>query len=298
MENVIELKNINKTFENFKMENLSLTIKKGFVTGLIGENGAGKSTLIKIIMNLVRPNKGEVRVFGLDYKNHEKEIKEKIGFIYNNPLLYEDLTLTDIERIVGHSYRNWDKNLFQYYSSKFELPLKKKVEGFSDGMKIKASLAFALSHHADLLIFDEPTANLDPVFRREFIEILREIITDEEKSILLSTHILDDLTSLADYIVYIQKGEIVFAKDIHEIDEQYWTVRGSLELLDEDTKQLFIKINKTNTGFEALTDEVDRVEEWFGEHVIIEKASLDDIMYFSRGVEKSEAINHKKYSYS
>ena len=185
MENVIELKNVSKSFGSFKLNDLSLTIKKGFVTGLIGENGAGKSTLIKIMMNLVLPQSGEVRIFGMDYATKEKEIKEKIGFIYNESLFYEELTLKDMERIAGYSYRNWDTESFHNYCSEFELPMNKQLENFSDGMKMKASLAFALSHDADLLIFDEPTTNLDPVFRREFIEILRDIMVDEEKTILI-----------------------------------------------------------------------------------------------------------------
>lgn len=298
MTNAIELSNITKSFDGFAVKDVSLRIKKGFVTGLIGENGAGKSTLIKMIMNLIRPDSGELRVLGMDYKENEKAIKERIGFIYNDASLYEELTLTDTKRIVGHSYKQWSNPLFDRYCDQFELPMNKRIEQFSEGMKVKASLAIALSHHADLLIFDEPTANLDPVFRKEFIEILREVMLDEEKTILLSTHILSDLVDFADYITYIRKGKIIFSKDMHEISEQYCIVRGSIELLDQDTEQLFLTIKKSGNGFEALSDQSDQVKEIFQKLVVIEQASLEDIMYFSREERNNDPLNQEKPEYS
>lgn len=291
MNHVIELERVSKTFGDFNITDLSLQVNKGYVTGFIGGNGAGKSTIIKMILNLLQPDNGKVHVFGMNYPENEKTIKERIGFVFNDSALYAELNLHDMKKLIAPSYKNWDDTLFQRYCDKFELPLKQVIKSFSDGMKMKASLAFALSHHADLLIMDEPTSNLDPVFRREFIEILREVMLDENKSIVLSTHILSDLSSLADYITFIQKGQIIFSKSLPEIEEEYAIVRGGVELLDRDTEQYFLSINREDKRFEALTNDFKKVETLFGSDVIVEKASLEEIMYYSHGGKADASVN-------
>lgn len=291
VEHVIELKNVNKSFDRFNVSDVTLQIKKGFVTGLIGLNGAGKSTLIKIILNLMQPDSGEVRVFGMDYANNEKSIKDRIGFVFSEDVLYDDLTLYDQKKLIAPCYTQWDHSVFRQYCDKFELPLKQKLKSFSKGMKVKATLAIALSHHADLFIMDEPTAGLDPVFRREFLDIMHDIMLDGNKTIVLSTHIMSDLSSIADFITYIQKGRIVFSKEMHEIEENYAIVRGGIELLDRDTEQYFLSIKKTSAGFEALSPDIKTVEKLFGTEAVIEKASLEDIMYYSQGGTKVAAVD-------
>ena len=148
-------------------------MKQGFVTGFIGTNGAGKSTTIKMMMNLLRPDVGEIKLFGLDYKKHEKEIKERIGFVYDGNVFFEGLNLKDIKRIVAPAYKHWDDTLFYQYIEKLELSINKEMKIFSKGMQMKASLAVALSYHAELIIMDEPTAGLDPIFRRELLNLLQ-----------------------------------------------------------------------------------------------------------------------------
>lgn len=282
MDNVIELRNVNKTFKGFRLENLSMDVKQGFVTGFIGANGAGKSTTIKIIMNLLRPDYGEVKVFGLDYKHHEKAIKERIGFVFDDNVFYEQVTLNEMKRIIAPAYKQWDDTKFNYYIKKFELPLKKKMKTFSKGMKMKASLAFALSHHAELIIMDEPTSGLDPVFRRELLELLHDLMVNGDKTIFFSTHITTDLDRLADYISFIQDGKLIFTKELYKIEEEYAIVKGPTELLDADTEKEFIAVRKANTGFEALTSNIQSVKGVFGEEVIIDRPSLEDIMYYTK----------------
>lgn len=282
MENVIELRNISKAFNGFRLENLSLDVKRGYVTGFIGANGAGKTTTIKIMMNLLKPDRGEVKVFGLNYQQHEKEIKERIGFVFDNHLFYDHITLKEMKQIIAPAYKRWDERQFRYYVDKFELPLKKRMKSFSKGMKMKASLAFALSHHAELIIMDEPTSGLDPVFRRELLEMLHDLMINGDKTIFYSTHITTDLDRLADYISFIQNGKLVFTKEFYKIEEEYAIVKGSTELLDKDTEKEFISIRKTDTGFEALTGNVQAVKRIFGEEVIVEKPTLEDIMYYSK----------------
>jgi len=282
MENVIELRNVNKIFDSFRLNDISLTVKKGFVTGFIGGNGVGKSTTIKLIMNLLQPDSGTISVFGLNYKEHEKEIKQRIGFVFDENVFYENLTLAEMKQIIKPAYSNWDDNLFNHYVKTFELPLKKKIKQFSKGMMMKASLTMALSHHAELIIMDEPTSGLDPIFRRELLEILHQLMEDENKTIFFSTHITTDLDRIADYIAFIHNGELVFTKEIYQIEEEYAIVKGGKELLDRDTEQEFIGIRKSNHGFEALTANKSRIENIFGEMVVIEKPTLEDIMFYTK----------------
>ncbi|MFS0560998.1 ABC transporter ATP-binding protein [Terribacillus sp. 179-K 1B1 HS] len=283
MEYVVELNNVTKEFKDFSVKNIDLKVKRGFVHGFIGANGAGKSTTIKMMMNLLQPDAGEVKVFDMDYKTHEKAIKERIGFVYDGNVFYEGLNLKDIKRIVAPAYKHWNNELFSQYVDQFELPLNKSIKNFSKGMQMKASLAIALSHHAELIIMDEPTAGLDPIFRRELLGLLQEIMLDGSRTIFFSTHITTDLNRIADYIAFINRGELVLNNSIHDITENYALVKGRTELLDRDTAKAFVHINRLSTGFEALTENVTAVENTFGSSVVIEQATLEDIMFHMKG---------------
>lgn len=291
MEDVIRLKGVSKQFNDFSVENINLEVKKGFITGFIGSNGAGKSTTIKIIMNLLKPDAGEIELFGMNYKVAEKEIKQRIGFVHDANVFYDGLNLKDIRRIVGPAYRNWDNDVYYYYIDRFKLPLNRPLKRFSKGMQMKASLAVALSHHAELIIMDEPTSGLDPIFRRELMDLLQDLMTDEEKTIFFSTHITSDLERVSDYIAFIHEGKLVFNDPIDQIEEQYKLVKGSMDLLDADTERAFINVQKNTTGFEALTRDKSMVDEIFGDSVIIEPASLESIMYYVQGGEQNGQFN-------
>ncbi|MDQ0225865.1 ABC transporter ATP-binding protein [Metabacillus niabensis] len=282
MENVIELQHVNKAFSGFQLKDFSLSVKKGFVTGFIGGNGVGKSTTIKMIMNLLKPDSGTISIFGLDYKKHEKEIKERIGFVFDDNIFYENLTLQEMKRLIKPAYKNWDDALFHQYVEMFELPLKKSIKTFSKGMMMKASLTMALSHHAELIIMDEPTSGLDPIFRRELLELLHNLMQNGEKTIFFSTHITTDLDRIADYITFIHNGQHIFTKEYYKIEEEYAIVKGETNLLDRDTEREFIAIRKSNHGFEALTTNKQRAEAIFGKSVIIEKPTLEDIMFYTK----------------
>lgn len=285
MENVVELHDVSKSLKAFTIDHMDLQIKQGYVTGFIGANGAGKSTTMKLIMNLLQPDNGEVSVFGLDYASHEKEIKDRIGFVYDSNIFYESLNLKDISRIVAPAYTHWDQKQFKAYVEQFELPLNKPMKKFSKGMQMKASIAMALSHDAELIVMDEPTAGLDPTSRRELLDIFQEVMIDGKRTILFSTHITSDLDRIADYIVLIDEGEILFDKPVYELQEQYAIVKGSTELLDADTEAFFIKIERLPNGFQALTKDAAKVKEVFSEHVVIEEASLEEIMFYMKGAD-------------
>jgi ABC-2 type transport system ATP-binding protein len=186
-----------------------------------------------------------------------------------------------MKNIVAPFYSKWDEKVFKEYMKKFSLDENMKIKTLSKGMKMKFSLSIALSHNADLIIMDEPTSGLDPVFRREILDILYDVIQDENKSIFFSTHITTDLEKIADYITFINDGEIVFSKPKDEILEQYKVIKGGKEILSSEVKSKFIGIRETNVGFEALTDNKDIIKKLSKDKVLIEKPSLEDIMFYT-----------------
>lgn len=280
---MLEINNLTKQFEGqgFKLDDVSFNIEPGYIMGFIGPNGAGKTTTIKLIMNLLKKDSGEIKIFGKDHIKYEKEIKNRIGFVYEEPHFYEDLTIIQMKNIIAPFYSKWDDKLFLKYMNDFGLEDLMKIKKLSKGMKMKFSLAIALSHNADLIIMDEPTSGLDPVFRREILDILYSIIQNENKAILFSTHITTDLEKIADYITYINKGKIVFSKPKDEVRYKYSIIKGGTDILNTDTRKLFLGIRETGVGFEALTDDVAKVRN-LSKEILIEKASLEDIMYYTK----------------
>ncbi|NLY84991.1 MAG: ABC transporter ATP-binding protein [Tissierellia bacterium] len=278
---MLEVRNLTKKFEKFSLDNISFKLEPGYIMGFIGPNGAGKSTTIKLIMNLLKKDSGEIKVFGMDNVKYEKEIKQRIGFVYEEPYYYENLTLRQMKNIIAPFYTEWDDKQFTKYIGDFGLDLDKKIKELSKGMKTKFSLALALSHNADLIIMDEPTSGLDPVFRREILDILYNIIQDEKKSIFFSTHITTDLEKIADYITFIDKGKIVFSKSIDEVFDSYRVVKGGNDLLDWHIRQEFIGLRTTKVGFEGLTDNPEKFQKILGDQIIVERASLEDIMFYT-----------------
>jgi len=180
MNNILEVQNINKSYKDFSLKNVSFELKEGYIMGFIGPNGAGKTTVIKLIMNLIKKDSGSIKVFGKDHIKNEKEIKDRIGFVYDDNCYYEEFKLYEIKRIIAPFYSKWNDDLFNKYIRQFELPLDKKLKKLSKGMKMKFSIAMALSHDPDLIIMDEPTAGLDPVFRAELLELLLELMQNEK----------------------------------------------------------------------------------------------------------------------
>lgn len=281
MDNILEVKQLRKNFKNFALKDISFTLPKGYIMGFIGPNGAGKSTTIKLIMNLLKKDGGQINVFGKDHIKYEKEIKNHIGFVYDQNHFYEELTLREMKNVIAPFYDSWDDKMFDKYMKIFELPINKKIKDLSKGMKMKFSLAIALSHNAKLLIMDEPTSGLDPIVRSELLDILYDIIQDEEKSIFFSTHITSDLDKVADYITFINDGEIILSATKDDILDNYCIVKGGTELLNNHTQEVFIGIRKNNFGFEGLARDRQKVQNLFKSRVIIEKPSLEDIMLFT-----------------
>jgi len=278
-QNAIELKTVTKRYKNFALQGASFVIPEGYVMGLIGPNGAGKTTIIKLIMNLIRRDAGEIRVFGRDNRRDEVAIKSRIGFVYDEPCFHGESSLKDIKRSIAPFYERWDDLLFASLMDEFELSPKQKFKRLSHGMKMKLTLALALSHHADLLIMDEPTAGLDPVFRQDLLRKLSALLQDERKTILFSTHVTSDLEQIADFITFVRAGEILFSTAKDELLENWGVVKGGPDLLDDAHESLFKGHRRGAYGVEALTSNVREARRCFGTETVVERASIEDIMF-------------------
>lgn len=283
--NVIEFHQVGKKRKSFTMENMNMTIPQGYITGFIGPNGSGKTTTIHMMMDILNIDEGNIKLFGDTHKNHH--LKQKIGFVYDDLYVYENLTIEKMMRIIAPLYETWNDDLFYMYLNQFELPLKKKVKRFSKGMKMKCSLLFALAHEPELLIMDEPTAGLDPIFRRELLELLQELMVKENKTIFLSTHITTDLDRIADYIIFINEGKVILQKSMEEMREQFHVVKGRSELLDEDIRTIFIDVEETNIGFNALFEGDPSLFADFRDEIIVNQATIEDVMYFMMKKERN-----------
>ncbi len=277
MDNLLEIKNLCKKYDNFELKNISFTLPKGMIMGFIGENGAGKTTTIKAILDILKSYSGEIKIFGLDNRKDERKIKEDIGVVLDDMFFPEILTPNDINNTMKGIYKNWDIKMFYDYLKEFSLLPNKQIKTYSKGMRKKLEIATALSHHPKLLILDEPTSGLDPVARAEVIEIFQSIIEKDECFILLSSHITTDLEHIADYITFINNGEIVLSKTTDELLDKYGIVKCTLKEFKEISKKDYIKYKKTKYEYEVL---VPNKKEFKSKYniAIIDKITLDDLM--------------------
>ena len=276
---ILEINNVSKSYKNFDLKNISFSLPRGYIMGFIGANGSGKTTTIKLIMNLVKRDSGNIKVFGMDNIKDEIAIKEKIGFVYDNCFYYEYLKLKDIKNIIAPFYKDFSDKKFKDYITTFNLNENQKLRELSQGNKMKFSAALALSHNAELLIMDEPTSGLDPIFRDEFLNILKEVILDENKSILFSTHITTDLDKIADYITLIDKGEIILSDVKDDLLENHKIIKGDYSTLKDLQKEVLIGLRKSDFGFNALINN-NNLSLFKGDDFIKEKPNLEDIMLY------------------
>jgi ABC-2 type transport system ATP-binding protein len=282
MENAIKVTGLSKHYTGFELSDVSFSLPRGTVMGFIGRNGAGKTTTIKLIMGLIHKNAGSIEVLGKEMGPDSAEIREKIGFVYDEQAFYGGImTVRDVGKITGRFYKEWSNEEFSRLLKDFNLDPEQKTEALSHGQRTKLSIALALSHNAELLIMDEPSSGLDPVFRSEFIDILYRIIQDEHRSILFSTHITTDLEKIADYITLIDNGRIIFSEAKDDILDRYKIVKGPLNRLDEKGREMCVGFREMRTGFEALSASADKLAALIGADAITERATLEDIMVFT-----------------
>ncbi|OGD26292.1 MAG: hypothetical protein A2Y56_13335 [Candidatus Aminicenantes bacterium RBG_13_63_10] len=281
MEDTLVIRDLRKSYPGFLLQDVSFRLTRGFIMGLIGPNGAGKTTVIKLILNLVRRDGGQVTVLGRDNLTDEVWIKSRLGFVHETPAYYGHLTPRQTARLVSRFYSAWDEARFQGLAGEFGLPLDKKVGRLSRGTIMKLSLALALSHGAEFLLLDEPTSGLDPVFRRELLETLSGLLQDGRTSVLFSTHITSDLERLADFLTFLRGGEVVFSASREDLRDAWVLVKGGNELLNEHRRPLFRAVRSTPFGFQGLSSRGEEVRRAFSaESVVFEKPSLDEIVFF------------------
>ena len=286
----IHIKELKKSYGDFTLEINELEIKEGYITGFIGPNGAGKTTTIKSMLDMIKPDEGEVRVLGYDIKKNPY-IKEDIAYIGGVSGFLEEGKLKHIKESVKLFYDNWDESIYINYISKFKLNENKSYQDLSKGQQKQFELAVAFAHHPKLLIMDEPTANLDPIVRNEFIEIMQQLMEKENLSVFYSTHITSDLDKCADYIVLINGGKILLKGEKDELLEEHVLIKGKKELLDEEIKNEFIGIKNNSFGFEGMIYGRKKAFELFGKEVVYERCSLEDILlYYTKQEENNEGV--------
>jgi len=278
---ILEVEDLTKHFPGFVLDGVSFSLPPGYIMGLIGPNGAGKTTTLKLILGLLKRDDGTVRALGHDPARVGAHVRSRIGFVHDEPRFYRRLTLRENAALVARCYPTWEQAQFEEYAAAFGLPLRKRFRELSHGTKTKFALALALSHETELLILDEPTTGLDPVFRHELLDTLSGLLQDGRTSILFSTHITSDLERIADYITLIQDGRVVFTETRDAILERWALVRGGPGLLDGGTPPFFRGIRTNPHGFEALTDDAAAARRAFGDAVVIERVSLDELVLYT-----------------
>ncbi|MCL2198393.1 MAG: ABC transporter ATP-binding protein [Defluviitaleaceae bacterium] len=276
MKNVIEVKNLTKRRKNFSLDSISFEVPNGFICGFIGQNGAGKTTTLKLMLNMALRDSGEIEI--LEKSNNDISVKEELGVLLDQPYFQDSWTPIDVENAMRPFYKSWDSNIYHQYLQRFSLNFGQKFKTLSRGMKMKLGLATALSHNARLLLLDEPTSGLDPVMRDEMLNILRDYMAQEDRSIFFSTHITSDLEKIADFIVYIHKGQIIYSGLKDELIEKYCLIRGGKNDLPTEKRQKIIGLREHISGFDGMID-VSHVG-GFSSNVVMEAVTLEDIMVY------------------
>lgn len=285
MENVLEVSKLRKEYKQFKLDDVSFSLKEGCITGFIGINGAGKTTTIKSILGLVLKDGGSIKLFGKEFDKNEKELKNRIGVVLDDGYFYENMTIREMKDAIAPAYSSWDEAAFKNYVSRFKLKSNQTIATLSKGMRMKYAIALALSHHADLLIMDEPTSGLDPLVRSELMNILLEFMKEEGKTVFFSTHITSDLDKVADELILINKGQMILSGEKDILLDTHGKVKGDESMLNEYTRKLFLSLNETAFGFEGIAKDKDIVRENM-KGVIIERPSIEDIMLAYVGGDK------------
>lgn len=288
MENVIEIKNLTKKYTDFELSSITFNIPKGKIVGLIGENGSGKTTTIKAILNLININSGNIKVLGKNYKKLSKKDREQIGVVLDDSFFSAQFLINDVDKVMNNLYSNWDSNLYNEYINKFKLPTNKTIRNFSNGMKMKLKLACALSHNSKVLILDEPTNGLDPIFRYEILDILSNLVIEKNISILLSTHITTDLEHIADEIVFIDNGKILLTENKEELFSKYKLAKVLIKDFNSIDKKDYTKYLKYKDDYLILIKDYNSFTKKYL-NIVIQNDSLEELMLmFIKGVDSDE----------
>ncbi|MDU5559775.1 ABC transporter ATP-binding protein [Anaerococcus vaginalis] len=287
MSDILKIKGLKKSLNDFYLGPLDLNIKRGSIVGYIGENGAGKSTTIKLILGDMKKDSGEIYIFGKKIEDLSEDEKKKIAFVFEDFFFPQELNIKEVEKFHSMYYGNfWEKETFDRLLKRFNLPEKKKISTFSRGMKMKLSLILALSHKAEILILDEATSGLDPVARDDILDILLEFIQDENKSIMISSHILSDLEKIADEIAFLHRGKLIFVENKDKLKEDYGLVSLSKEEFESIDKNSIIAVRDYKFGKECLVK-----KELIPQNLEVENVSIEEIMVYMIKEKYNESLD-------
>lgn len=287
MEEILRLENVNKKYPSFSLKDVSFAIKPGEIMGFIGRNGAGKTTTLKCIMNLLHYESGSIQAFEKDMTANELENKQRIGFALSELNYYPNRTIKQLMNVTKRFYKNFDEQKFEEVCKVFNLDVNKKLEELSSGMKVKYSVAIALSHKAELLILDEPTSGLDPVSREEVLDIFREIVKSGDRAILFSTHITSDLDKCASNITYIHNGQIVFTGKKKEFVNSYLFVKD--KTMNKDLEKEYIAYKELDDRIEGLIS-ANNKEVFIKNNIEPREPDLEEIMVYLERSNNNESF--------
>ena len=288
MDTILSIENLNKKYPSFSLKDVSFEVKPGEIMGFIGRNGAGKTTTLKSIMNLIHYESGKITAFDKDMNEYELENKQRIGFALSELNYYPNRTIRKLMDVTKRFYKNFDEQKFMEVSKLFNLNIDKKLEELSSGMKVKYSVAIALSHQAELLILDEPTSGLDPVSRDEILDIFREIVKNKERAILFSTHITSDLDKCATNITYIHDGEILYTGQKKDFVNSYLFVIDKSK--NHDLEKEYIAFKELDDHIEGLID-INNKDIFLKNNIEVKEPDLEQIMVYLERSKNHESFN-------
>lgn len=277
MDNILEVSGLNKDYPRFSLKDVTFHLPEGCITGFVGINGAGKTTTLRTILGLTGRASGAVKLFGMDMGKEAGRIKDRIGIVLGEGCFYEELTLLEMKSVVAPAYRKWSDKDFREYLDRFSLNPKQKINTLSKGMRMKYALALALSHKAELLIMDEPTSGLDPFVRSQLLDILKGYMEEGGRGVFFSTHITSDLDKIADMLVMIDNGRIVFQEEKDLLLDRYRIVKGDKGRLNAQTRELFLNLEESDFGFTGITAQIQGVLERMPD-CLVERPTIEDIM--------------------
>lgn len=275
--NNILVRDLCKQFDRFLLDHVSFQVPKGRIVGFIGENGAGKSTTINLILDELKRDNGQIQIFGKE--NTISAVKEDIGVVFDECNFHDVFNVSDIEKILSGVYKSWDSNLYRQYLKKFKIPERKQIGSFSKGMKMKLSIICAMAHKPKLLILDEATTGLDPVVRDEMLDLFLEFIQDEECSIFFSSHITSDIQKIADYVILIHQGKIIFEEQKDDLVYNFGIVKCGREKFASISPDDYIIHRITNVSVECLVRDKEAIKRKYKD-IVVDNATLEDIMLF------------------
>lgn len=307
---MIKVSNLSKNYKTFRLQNVNLDLPKGYIMGLVGQNGAGKTTLLKILSGMEKADSGDVVINGINVNENEKnikEVKDDIGFVFLDDLFIDEATLIKNGCIYGKYYTRFDKDTLVGYCNEFELDINRKYKKLSKGEKLKFQLSFALSHSPKLLLLDEPAANFDRDFRKKFMKILTEFVSDGETSVVIATHLTEDLDRIADYVTFMEDGTIRFSMDKNQLEESFRLIKGSSLNCNRIDKKYVIYREDGKYSSSILVDykkmKNDNMSSYIeserqnisDREITVEIPKIEDIMYYI--VKGSETVKKEDRRY-